>query len=186
MTDAAMRRLYKWFMKCRVKAATDTANRIYCKEKSTLPIDHVGRVRIHGCRAFAAEVRQALQQLQSNYPHGFSLVQRYIAAIVQRDIDPEKGTAIGVIYRKANPDGSLGVPVSWFAAALVRRAVATRKLLRFDIWRSRRSALGSLKKELHAMRLLQCDPEYFYRQNNKILQLERELRETGVLRPSSH
>jgi hypothetical protein len=46
-------------------------------------------------------------------------------------------------------------------------------------------ALGSLKKEPDAMRLLQCDPEYFYRQN-KILKLERKLRGKGVLRPSSH
>ena len=173
MSDVStVRTLTKWL----VQAAGDGAEKIYETERSRFPERLIGQVRVYGDSAFIGDVAQALAQLQAAYPYGFSLVQRYIRAIVQSDVDPNKGTSNAVIYRKVIDNGSLGVPVTWFAAALVRRAVATRKLLRFHIWRSPCSALGSLKHELRAMRLLQCEPEYFHRQNNKILRLERRLR----------
>ena len=159
-----------------MQAAADGAEKIYEAERSRFPERLIGQVRVYGDSAFVADVAQASEQLQAAYPYGFSLVQRYIRAVIQSDIDPRKGTSNAVIYRRAAENGSLGVPITWFAAALVGRAVATRKLLRFHIWRSPRSALGSLKHELRAMRLLQCEPEYFHRQNNKILRLERRLR----------
>jgi hypothetical protein len=166
----------RWLTKSLLRTAVPGADKTYDTERSRLPEHRVGHVWVHGHSVFAAEVKQALAQLESAYPYGFSLVQRYIRAIVQSNINPNKGTANGVIYRKCNSDGSLGIPVNSFAAALVRRAVATRKLLRFHIWRSPRSALGSLNQELRAMRLLQCDPKYFHRQTNKILKLERQLK----------
>ena len=63
------------------------------------------------------------------------------------------------------------------AANLPKAEAAARKLRGFHIWRSRRSALGSLNLELRAMKLLQCDPKDFHRQLNSILTFERQLRD---------
>jgi hypothetical protein len=159
-----------------MRLTAEGADKNYDIERSRLPEDRVGRLPIYGDPPFVRDVKYALSQLQTAYPYGYSLVQRYIRGIVQSDTNPSRGTANAVVYRQTGSDGSLGVPPNWFAAALVRRAVAMRKLHNFQIWRSPRSALGSLNRELRAMRLLGCDPKYFHRQTNKILQLERKIR----------
>jgi hypothetical protein len=169
-------KLAKWATKYLMSLTARAAEKNYDEERSRLPERRVGRVRVYGADTFAKSVEEALELLQRAYPYGYSLVQRYIRGIVQSDTDPGRGTSNAVIYRKTTADGSLGVPANWFAAALVRRAIALRKLHGFQIWRSIRSAHGSLNRELHAMRLLECDSKYFHRQTNQILRLERRLR----------
>src|SRR5437868_6987424 len=132
-----------------MQAAADGAEKIYEAERSRFPERLIGQVRVYGDSAFVADVAQASEQLQAAYPYGFSLVQRYIRAVIQSDIDPRKGTSNAVIYRRAAENGSLGVPITWFAAALVRRAVATRKLLRFHIWRSPRDRKSTRLNSSH-------------------------------------
>jgi hypothetical protein len=101
------------------------------------------------------------------------LVQRYIRAIVQSNTKPEKAGGSGIVYRKVNAEGRLGVAPNRFAAALVREAIALRKFTGFYIWRSPRSELLSLKQELRAMELLHCDRKYFHHIWNEILKRER-------------
>ncbi len=128
---------------------------------------------IYGGPSFIEDVMTALSLLQDAYPHGYSLVQRYIRAIVQSDTDPEKGVPIGVVYSGASEKDRIKAPQNWFAAALVRRAVATRKLIAFNVWRSPRSAVKTLTKELHAMRLLGVEQKYLQQQTRKLLKMER-------------
>jgi hypothetical protein len=149
------------------------AERLYRKERQLLPEHRIEGVPIYGNAAFVQDVSEAFQRLRNSDPHGYSLVQRYTRAVVQSQLDPEKGVPIGVVYCSADGNGRLQGPADRFAAALVRRAVARRKLVGFNIWRSPRSALGSLNRELRAMRLLGVDPKYFHAQSNKILQMEK-------------
>jgi hypothetical protein len=114
-----------------------------------------------------------------------SLAQRYLRAVVESKTDPSRGETDGVVYCESDAEGGLPVAPNRFAAFLVRRAVATRKRLGFQIWRSRASALKSLERELHAMRLLQCASKYFHQQHNKILKSERHLRNAPPKHPLS-
>ncbi|MGB8341171.1 MAG: hypothetical protein WCE51_06245 [Chthoniobacterales bacterium] len=128
---------------------------------------------------FIDDVVTALSLLERAYPHGYSLVQRYIRAIVQSSADPQKGVPIGVVYSSADENGGIKAPHNWFAAALVRRAVATRKLIAFNVWRSPRSSVGTLTKELHAMRLLGVEQKYLHQQTRRLLKMERLARGGG-------
>lgn len=163
-----------------MKAAAEGAEKNYDLERARLPKDRIERVEIYGQPSFIAEVKDGLHQLAKAYPYGYSLVQRYVRGIVQSTTHHDRGTSNGVIYYEANAENKLGLPANCFAAALVRRAVAIRKLLGYQIWRSPRSALGSLNKELEAMRILQCKGDYVHQQVNKILRLEQKLRFESV------
>jgi hypothetical protein len=166
----------KCLVKLLMKAAAQGAEKNYERERSMFSEDRVGGISIYGDPPFVADVKEALFQLKEAYPHGYSLVQRYIRGIIQSTTNPDRGVANGVIYRKPNRHKKLGVPPNCFAAALVRRAAAIRKLLSYQIWRSRRSALASLNRELHAIRLLNCDSMYFQQQLKKVFEIERQLR----------
>jgi hypothetical protein len=174
-------RLRRLAIKFLMKISASGAEKIYETERFLFPSHLVGRVRICGNELFLQGVTEALLTLRTNYSFGHSLVQRYIRAIIQSDADPDYGVSIGVVYHDPGPDGLLRLSPNCFAAFLVRRAAATRKLLGFQIWHSRRSALASLNRELEAMRRLNCEGRYFHQQVNKILQLERRL---GLQRPA--
>ena len=62
--------------------------------------------------------------------------------------------------------------VSELATNLVRYAVVWRKQFGFGLFRSRKSQIQSISRELHAMRLLECDQRYFHRPTNLVLNLE--------------
>jgi hypothetical protein len=158
------------------RVAAERADANYDRERSLLSEQRVGKIRVHGSPIFAAQVTEGLARLKQDYPYGYSLVQRYLRAVVESKTDPSVGETDGVVYCESKAEGRLHVAPNRFAAALVRRAVATRKRLAFQIWRSPASALKSLERELHAMRLLQCDPKYFHRQQNRILKFERMVR----------
>ena len=168
-------RARRYFIKLFTRMVNEPADAIYKKERSAFPEARVERIAIYGQPAFVDGVSAALTLLRNAFPYGYRLVQRYIPAIVQSGTDPSRGQANGVVYVAASSTGELRTPVGRFAAALVRRAAAARKLLGFQIWRSRRSALGSLNLELRAMRLLHCDPKHFHAQTNRILTFERQL-----------
>jgi hypothetical protein len=167
-------RLPRPIAKLLYKAAAFPAEDAYSAECAKLPEDRVGNVRLHGSETFLTDVTDALTQLQHSYPYGYSLVQRYIRGIVGSDTHRRTGHPIQVVFQPATAEGRLPIPANRFAANLVRHAVVYRKQIGFGLTRSRKSQLQSLNRELHAMRLLQCDQRYFHRPNNLILNLERE------------
>jgi hypothetical protein len=156
------------------KAAAVPAEDAYTAECEKLAKRRVGNVGVHGSEAFLADVTDALAQLQRNYPYGYSLVQRYVRGIIGSDTHRQTGYPIQVVFQRTSAEGKLPVAPNRFAANLVRYAVVYRKQIHFGLTRSRKSQLQSLNRELHAMRLLQCDQRYFHRPNNLILTLERE------------
>jgi hypothetical protein len=168
---SARRRIVKWL----IRAAAEGGEKRFEQERSHFPESRVEQVAIYGDSLFADGVTQSFSLLRTRYPFGYRLVQRYVRAVVQSRVDARHGQNNAVIFVEPAADGGLPLSPSRFAAALVRRGVAIRKLLHFQIWRSPRSALGSLKAELHAMRLLECDSKYFHPQMNKIITLEKKL-----------
>lgn len=157
--------------------AAEAATGVFERERARWQRSSIEGVDVFGNAAFVEDVRVALSELRQLYGFGYSLVRRYVRAVVESDVDPAKGASIGVVYRRTYDGGGLGTPPTWFAAALVRRAVATRKLVGFHIWRSRRSAVASLNHEIRAIDRLKCNGEYRHRQMNKLFQLERQIRE---------
>jgi hypothetical protein len=156
------------------KVAAIPAEDAYTAECAKLPERRVGNVHVHGSEPFLNDVADALTQLQRSYPYGYALVQRYIRGIIGSDTHRRTGYPIQVIFQPATSEGRLPVPPNRFAANLVRYAVVYRKQIGFGLTRCRKSQVQSLNRELHAMRLLQCDQRYFHRPNNLILNLERD------------
>ena len=168
-------RLPRWVTKFIFKGASVASEEQYQRERANLPEHTFGALRVHGHQPFVDQVRDALSQLQRAYPYGYSLVQRYVRAIIQSESRRQTGHPIRVVFRSCTPEGKLPVAPNRFAANLVRHAVIFRKQLGFGLARSRKSEHQSLSRELHAMRLLQCDPKYFHRPNNLVLNIERDL-----------
>jgi hypothetical protein len=168
-------RIRKCITKCLLRLGSKVATPYFDRERSLLPSHRVGRIKIYGTKPFLREVTEALSLLQSKYQYGYSLVQRYVHAIIQSKTRRGVGVYLGVVFEPGCDEGSLPVTPERYAANLVRHAIAFRKQLGWQIWRSPRSELGSLNRELHAMRLLSCDPKYFHRPSNLVLQLEKQL-----------
>jgi hypothetical protein len=168
-------RVRKCITNCLLRLGFGVAMSNFDRERSVLPEHHFSRVKIYGEKPFVREVTEALSLLKVGYPYGYSLVQRYIRAIVQSQTRRGVGVYLGVVFERCSENGSLPVTPDRYAASLVRHAIAFRKLLGFRLWRSPRSELGSLNRELRAMRLLRCDGRYFHRPSNLVLQLERQL-----------
>lgn len=170
-------RIPRWFRKWYILATARANKRNYKLERSDLPEHRFDRVHIYGNSSFATQITEALSRLKQTYPYGYSLVRRYVDAIVQSNTTWGMGIAIGVVYQKTDSNGRLSVSADRYAANLVRYAVVIRKLKSFYLCRSPRSELSSLNRELRAMRLLQCDEKYFHRVLNLILEKERQIRE---------
>jgi len=147
-----------------------------------MPEHVVGNVRIYGNQPFIESAVKALWHLKDVYPYGYSLVQRYVRGIVQGDSQRGKGIFLGVVYRQWRRKRELPVPPNRVAAQLVRQAVKMRKVLGFSIWRSPRSELGSLERELKAMELLECDPKYFRALQKEIASCQKRLESRGSFR----
>jgi hypothetical protein len=173
-----MRRLKKSLLRFVLRGSASAAEKHYARERSLLPEQRFERILICGQPDFIADAIEALSHLKHAYPYGYGLVQRYIRAIVQSHTRPGKAGGSGVVYRKSTAEGRLGVAPNRFAAALVHEAVGVRKLVGFNVWRSPRSELISLKRELRAMQLLGCDPKYFHHVWNEILKRERQIRKS--------
>ncbi len=144
-----------------VRAWAVAETRYYSRAKTALPEHGFGHVRIYGSPMFMSSIAQSLSKLSEVYPYGYSVVRRYIRAVVQRD--PSRGTGIflGVVYRQWRINNGLPLPPDRVAAQLVRQAVEIRKVSGFSIWRSPRSELGSLYWELKAMKVLGCEAKHF-------------------------
>jgi hypothetical protein len=156
------------------KGAAVAAEDAYQRERAKFPGSRIGRILVHGPSLFVSDVTEALAQLERSYGYGYSLVQRYVRGIISTDMYRRKGESIQVVYVRATPEGRLPYPPNRFAANLVRHAVIYRKQFSFGIFRSRKSQLQSLNRELHAMRLLGCDQKYFHKPTNLILNPERQ------------
>jgi hypothetical protein len=146
----------------------------YERERSRLPESRVGAIRVYGPASFVSDVPEALGQLERCYPYGYSLVQRNVRDIIHTDIRRRNGEPIRVVFVRSSREGRLPLPPSRSAANLVRHAVVWRKQFGFGLFRSRKSQVQSISRELHAMRLLGCDQKYFHRPTNLILSLERK------------
>jgi hypothetical protein len=152
------------------------AEKQYQRERCLFSEEQIQNVRICGTAIFRAHVKAALSELRERYGYGYSLVQRYVRAVIQSDKPPQIGALIGVVYQRVSANEKLPVSQKRFAAYLVRAAVALRGSRSYFLFRSPRSALLVLRRELEAMRILQCEPEYFYRISTEILKREKELR----------
>ena len=137
------------------------------------------RVIIYGEAAFLRDVLQAFALLKSNYPFGYSMVQRYIPAIEESPRSKGPFVAAGVRYETATPSGRLQVEPARYAALLVRLATELRCLLYFSIPHSDKFELVGLRMDLKAMRKMQCGPRYFHRILNQILTLEKRVARTN-------
>ncbi len=155
------------------KAAAVVAEGQYERECAKFAESRVDAIRVHGPAPFVSNVSEALAQLRSYYPYGYSLVQRYVRGIIVTDIRRRNGEPIRVVFVRPTPEGKLPFPPNRFAANLVRHAVVSRKQFGFGLFRSQKSQIQSISRELHAMRLLGCDQRYFHRPTNLILNLER-------------
>lgn len=82
---------------------------------------------------------------------------------------------MGVRYERTTPDGGLPVEPNRYAALLVRIAVSQRRAVHFLVPRAPKSDLLELRKDIHAMTLLNCDKRYYHPIWNQILQIERRL-----------
>ena len=153
------------------------AERQYQKQRSDLPVRQVGRVSIYAREPFAEDMATAILELKETFPYGYSLVQRYLRAVVQSEARAELGALVAVQYDKPNAAGHLPISAKRYAAYLVRASVALRLSLRLHIPRSMRSELTVYRSELNAMRALDCEPEYFHRVSSEVLKRERQLRE---------
>jgi hypothetical protein len=163
-----------------IAAGTAATKGRYAREKEGLRRHQIGRTEIYGQDGFVNKIREAILLLRTAYPYGYLLVQRYIHAIVQSDARRGMGGYLGVIFHPDTPGRELSISPSRLAASLVRHAIGFRKFLGFQITRSPRSELHSLNRELHAMRLLRCDPKYFHGPSNRVLQIEKKLRDRPI------
>src|SRR5438094_349772 len=77
--------------------------RIYENECSRFPLLRVEGIQIYGTGLFTDRVSTALQCLERSYPYGYSLVQRYVRSVVESDVKPEFGVAMGVLYERLSP-----------------------------------------------------------------------------------
>jgi hypothetical protein len=159
--------------------ATLGAEREYERARSEWPERKIDEVFVYGSERFANDCAATLLVLRDDYPYGYSLVQRYVRAIVQSDLKAEIGALIGVQYDRPNAEGRIPISTKRYAAYLVRLAAGIR-LSRFLFSRSSRTELLVYRQELKAMRTVQCEPEYFHRASNEVLKRERELRQHGV------
>jgi hypothetical protein len=126
----------------------------YSQQRNGYPMHRVQNVYIYGNSAFTADVTEALAQLQSAYPYGYMLVQRYIYAIEQKDSDWQKSAMFGVRYERVTAEGRLPISTTRYAAFLVRIAVGRRRALSWHLPKSPRAEAIALGKEQHAMELL--------------------------------
>ncbi len=156
------------------RLATVVAEDRYERERVKFPESRVGALCVYGPETFVSDVRDALSQLQRCYPYGYSLVQRYVRAIVDTELSRWNASPARVVFVRSTSEGRLPFPPNRFAANLVSHAVVWRKKFGFDLFRSRKNNVQWLNRELHAMRLLKCDQKYFHRPTNLILNLERE------------
>ncbi len=151
--------LTRWAIRIAGKIAKNT----YARKRGILPAYEVDRLRVYGSAPFTAAVIEGLSQLKRLYPYGYSLVQRYVDAVVQNDSHPGIDFN-GVIYRQWKPGGKLPFAPNRLAADLVGEAVGLRRLLGFSIWRPR--SRPSSVRELHAMKLLGCESHASDRRNS--------------------
>jgi hypothetical protein len=166
----------RWIARSLITAGVVATERHFGRARKTFPEHVLGNVRIYGNQPFVDSAVKALSQLNQLYPYGYSLVQRYVRGIVEGDSQRGKGIFLGVIYRQWRRKHELPLPPNRVAAQLVRQAIKMRKVSGFSIWRSPRSELGNLYRELKAMTLLGCDPKYFHDLQNQITKYQKRLK----------
>lgn len=150
-------------------ALSPWAEIVYRHYRSTKPQHRVGNLIIVGNDLFAAIVVNAVKLLELHDRNGYSLVQRFVRAIVEKKKEQELGYVIGVQFEVANSSGEPAWDTKRIAACLVRTAVHTRLFRHHHVclWFSR-PQLVALRRELRSMKLLGCNPAHIDEQREFI------------------
>lgn len=127
----------------------------------------VGSINIVGPNRFRDEVSESLRILESHYPYGYALVQRYLRGVAALDVALDFGWVIGVRFEPVARYGRLlRWPPDRFAGVLLRTAIYTRLTKGYGIcvWRNPKAQLPALKQELRLLRMIGCDAQYIVQQ----------------------
>ena len=149
-----------------------TVQRVYQAESSRFPLRQFGVIKIYGTDNFVLRVSASLESLKKSYAFGYSLVQRYIHAVIESDVTYVMGCGIGVWYERTAPSSPFAAGPARYASYMVRRAIGERQSLGFAVRSSSRALAAVLRREMHAMELLGCDFAYVRSIRAKIQQLE--------------
>jgi hypothetical protein len=148
-----------WFLDRIASGPVQSVREQYDLERSNCPTHKIANVDIYGNSVFIAQVIEALLRLHDADPYGYSLVQRYIHAIEQKNIhqDTRVGAAtypaIGVRSEETTPEGRLLVTPERYAAFLVCVATHRRRGL-LHAPKSHRADLFARQREQQTMALL--------------------------------
>lgn len=125
----------------------------------------VSGINVVGSDAFRDAVSKALTIIRLRYPFGFRLIQRYLSAVVAADKDAAFGFASGIRFEPTDRLGRLRWSPDRFAAILVRSAVYRRAMCSdIVVWRNPDLRLLAATRELKAVCVLGCSPEYIRQQ----------------------
>lgn len=127
----------------------------------------VSDISVVGSNLFRDEVAESIHLLKSKYPFGYSLVRRYVKAIIAFPRRVDFGVVEGVCFEVPQTDGGLAWRVNRFAALLFRSAILVR-LSRHGICVFRNSQVQSVawRAELRCMEKLGCHPDYIKQQKD--------------------
>lgn len=129
----------------------------------------IGDMSVLGSNTFRDEVTASIILLKDKYPFGYSLMQRYISAIVSFPRRIDFGIVSGLCFEVPRANSSLAWHPNRFAALLVRRAILARLSKQgFCVFRNRRVQSVAWKAELRCMKMLDCHPDYIKQQEDYI------------------
>lgn len=128
-----------------------------CEEGERIVFD----ISIIGSNQFRDEVTESIHLLKNEYPFGYSLLQRYISAVVAFSKRIDYGVVGGLCFEVPMQNGNLPWHTNRFAALLVRDAILAR-LARRDlcIFRNPRVQAIAWEVELRCMKMLGCHHDY--------------------------
>jgi hypothetical protein len=126
-------------------------------------------ISIIGSNQFRDEVTESIHLLKNKYPFGYSLLQRYISAIVAFSRRIDYGVVEGLCFEVPMQNGNLPWHTDRFAALLVRDAILAR-LAKHDLCIFRNPRVQSLawEAELRCMKMLGCHSDYIKQQEDYI------------------
>lgn len=151
------------------KTAAKIAEAFYSGARSKDAERIVGKISVIGSNPFRDQVTESIDHLQRHHAFGYSLVQRYIRAVVALPKPVDFGFVGGLCFEMPGPTGRLPWSTDRFAALLVRDAIFARES-KYDlcVFRNTRVQLVAWKAELRCMKLLGCHVDYIKQQEDFI------------------
>jgi hypothetical protein len=156
----------RWLASALNRSASFVAEKYFERACENEAERRVGSINVVGPNGLRDEVSESLRILQSYYPYGYGLVQRYLRAVVGLDVPLDFGWVIGVQFEHIERFGRLRWSPDRFAGVLLRTAIYTRLTKGYGIcvWRNPRAQLPALKQELRLLRIIGCDAKYIVQQ----------------------